>query len=309
MPVWTSTVPPLLLKVTPSPNSNEPESVDLVKLPWLLNAAAAPVSFSIWPWVWARKVPRLLKTAPSSIWTPSLPAPDHVAVWPAGLIRVQPSSTRFELGGLMRVPPLAVTVPEPDMPPPLRVSRPPTVMAPGSLSVPPPIVKVDEVVNADAIESVPPLIVKGWLDVRLLIVSVMLSEWTTSADALMVTSSPMPGRLSVLQFPGVSQLLSWALPVQTTLDSRVRSSIHSRRGRHDLDRDRPSTGRNRQRYGRIAIASQVERPVGRDSELDEGLSAGDDRSTRPLSRARRVRPTISSSTTSAGNATPAARIS
>ena len=60
--------------------------------------------------------------------------------------------------------------------PPLSVSRPPTVMAPGSFSVPPLIVKVDEVVNADAIESVPPLIVNGAVDVRLLIVSVSLSE-------------------------------------------------------------------------------------------------------------------------------------
>jgi hypothetical protein len=34
-------------------------------------------------------------------------------------------------------------------------------MAPGSFSVPPLVVKVDEVVNADAIESVFPLIDKG----------------------------------------------------------------------------------------------------------------------------------------------------
>ena len=106
-------------------------------------------------------------------------------------------------------------------------------MAPGSFSVPPLIVKVDEVVNADAIESVPPLIVNGPVDVRLLIVSVTLFEWTTSVDVSMVTSSPMPGRLSVLQFPGVSQLLSWAFPVQVTLDKRVRSSIHSSRGRYE----------------------------------------------------------------------------
>ena len=49
--------------------------------------------------------------------------------------------------------------------------------------------------------------------------------------------------------------------------------------------------RNREGYGRIAIASFVERPVGRNSELDEGLSAQHPPSTRPLSRARRVWPT------------------
>ena len=43
----------------------------------------------------------------------------------------------------------------------------------------------------------PPLIVNGWFDVRLLIVSVSLSEWTTSADVLMVTSSPRPAAVGI----------------------------------------------------------------------------------------------------------------
>jgi hypothetical protein len=42
----------------------------------------------------------------------------------------------------------------------------------------------------------------------------------------------------VLQFPGVSQLLSWAFPVQETFDSRARASIHSNRGRNAADRSR-----------------------------------------------------------------------
>ncbi len=52
----------------------------------------------------------------------------------------------------------------------------------------------------------------------------------------MVTSSAGPGTLSVLQFAGVSQLLSWPPPVQVTAESSVLGSIHSIRGRHDFDR-------------------------------------------------------------------------
>ena len=131
-------------------------------------------------------------------------------------------------------------------------------MAPGSFRVPPLIVKVDEVVNADAIESVPPLIVNGPVDVRLLIVSVTLFEWTTSAHVLMVTSSPKPGRLLVFQFPGVSQLLSWAFPVQDTLDKRVRSSIHSSWGRYEVERSRPRSRLRARNRRDMTITSEVE---------------------------------------------------
>ena len=61
-------------------------------------------------------------------------------------------------------------------------------------------------------------------------------------------------------------------------------------------------------YYAYAIASFVERPVGRNwPELDEGLSARQPPSTRPLSRARRVWPTTCSSTAIAGKCHPGGR--
>ena len=80
-------------------------------------------------------------------------------------------------------------------------------MAPGSFSVPPLIVKVDEVVNADAIESVPPLIVNGSVDVRLLIVSVIAIgvndigrcvDGDIVARAGQAVGAPVPGRVPVV---------------------------------------------------------------------------------------------------------------
>ena len=57
----------------------------------------------------------------------------------------------------------------------------------------------------------------------------------TFAAMLIVTSSPDPGTLSVLQFAAVSQLLSPPPPVQDTAESSVLGSIHSSCGRHDFD--------------------------------------------------------------------------
>jgi hypothetical protein len=98
------------------------------------------------------------------------------------------------------------------------------------------IERVLSIVDAAAIERVPPEIVRGWFEVRLLIESVTLLECKTLAAMLIVTSSAGPGTAFVFQFPALSQLLSPVPPVQVTADSSVRGSIHSIRGRRDLDR-------------------------------------------------------------------------
>ena len=74
----------------------------------------------------------------------------------------------------MAMPPLAVTVPVPPSVPMFRVSKPPTVMSPAPFSVPPvkpgvtPLnVRVLLIVESVAIESVPPVIVKGCDEVSL----------------------------------------------------------------------------------------------------------------------------------------------
>ena len=89
---------------------------------------SGPTRCSMKPWVWTRKVPKLLKMAPSPIWRPMPSAwpPVNVAVWPAGLIRVRPSRREVPF---MRIPPLAVTSPEREMLPPLRVVSPLIVMS------------------------------------------------------------------------------------------------------------------------------------------------------------------------------------
>ena len=188
LPVWTSTVPGLLTLNATELNESEAVLPERVKVPLLVKLTGLPgLPPTVPSWAWARKVPSLTKSAPS----PSkilVSTPEKVAVWPAGLVRDSPTRAKPLLvaaSGLRVIPPLAVVVPvplvapvvaRPLIVPPSSVSRPPTVMAPGSFSVPALIVKVDEVVNADAIESVPPLIVNGAVDVRLLIVSESLSE-------------------------------------------------------------------------------------------------------------------------------------
>jgi len=164
------------------------------------------------------------------------------------------------------------------------------------------------IVDAEAIESVPPAIDSGCVDVRLLIVSVKPTEWTTFALVLIVTSSAEPGTLCVSQFAGVSQLLSPPPPVQKTAESSVLPSMHSTQGRQDLDRDRLPVRRNPEWYWRIAIASFVERPIRRNSAMDEGLSAWD-RSCLVHSREPGTSgPQPPHPEPSPGNATPAARI-
>ena len=63
-----------------------------------------------------------------------------------------------------------------------------------------------------------------------------------------VTSSADPGMLFVSQFAAVSQLLSPPPPVQITTESRVLDSIHSIRGRLDIDRTRLPV-RSRAKWG------------------------------------------------------------
>ena len=156
-----------------------------------------------------------------------------------GLISVMPSRATFDAASLVSaMPPLAVIAPDPLSVPPVIVSKPVTVMAPLTVSVPPEIVRPPPIVDAEAIDSVPPLIDSGPVVVKLLIVSVTSFGWTTAAVVSIVTSALDPGTLSVLQFPGVSQLSSPASPVQVTAESRVRPSIHSSRGREYLDRRR-----------------------------------------------------------------------
>ena len=60
--------------------------------------------------------------------------------------------------------------------PAVRVTRPLTVTSPVPVRVPPVIDKVLPIVDAAAIESVPPEIVSGSVEVRLLIESVTLLE-------------------------------------------------------------------------------------------------------------------------------------
>ncbi len=75
------------------------------------------------------------------------------------------------------IPPLAVTAPAPEIVLLLSVNSPPTATSPAPVSVPPPlIVRAPPIVDAAAIESAPPEIVSGSVDVRLLMESVTLAE-------------------------------------------------------------------------------------------------------------------------------------
>jgi hypothetical protein len=147
------------------------------------------------------------------------------------LICVRPSKKTPKTPESIRIPPLALTAPEPEIVPLVSVNSPLTVIPPVPVSVPPVIERTLLIVDAAAIEIVPPEIVNGSDEVRLLIESVTAFECMTSAATLIVTSSAEPGTLSVLQFAGVSQLLSPPPPVQKTADSSVLSSIHFTRGR------------------------------------------------------------------------------
>ena len=67
----------------------------------------------------------------------------------------------MSLAGLISIPPLALSALEPDSVPAVRVTRPLTVTSPVPVSVPPMIESVLSIVEAAAIESVPPEIVRG----------------------------------------------------------------------------------------------------------------------------------------------------
>ena len=161
--------------------------------------------------------------------------PVQVAVCPAALLIVRPSRLKLPPVGLIAIPPLAFKSLAPESVPAVRVTSPLTVTLPVPVSVPPVIESVLLIVEAAAIESVPPEMVRGSVEVRLLIESVTSFECTILAAILIVTSSLAPGTLSVLQLDAVSQLLSPAAPVQLTAESRVLGSIDSIRGRKDFD--------------------------------------------------------------------------
>ena len=131
--------------------------------------------------------------------------------------------------------------------------------------------------EADAIESVPPEIVSGWVEVRLLMESVTASECSTFAAMSIVTSSPEPGSAFVLQFAGLSQLLSPPSPVQRTpkavplipsaptevhgsrmssfpISSHTEAGTHSHRLHH---RSKPGS-RSRSDWADLNLAEQLE---------------------------------------------------
>ena len=103
--------------------------------------------------------------------------PVHVAVC-AGSV-VDRATVQIEAGHpqeSITIPPLALSALGPESVPAVRVTRPLTLTSPAPVRVPPLIVSVLPIVDADAIESVPPESVSGSVDVRLLIESVTLFE-------------------------------------------------------------------------------------------------------------------------------------
>jgi hypothetical protein len=116
------------------------------------------------------------------------------------------------------------------------VSVPPTAKLPFAVNVPPLIVIVLVVDDALAIAKDPAVNVSGSVEVRLLIESATLLEWTMFAAMLIVTSSVEVGTAVGLQFPGVSQLLSPASPVQETAVNRALHSSWSNASLFNLDR-------------------------------------------------------------------------
>jgi hypothetical protein len=126
-------------------------------------------------------VPSLLKIAPFCISTPyevNVFAVEvvQVAVSPRGFTRVTPSSTNCVADGILTViPPVALTVPEPESVPSRSESVSPTDKLPFAVNVPPLIVSAP-VVDADAIASAPPVIDSDPDELRLLIESESSSE-------------------------------------------------------------------------------------------------------------------------------------
>jgi hypothetical protein len=99
------------------------------------------------------------------------------------------------------------------------------------VSVPPVIVKLPAMVDAEPIERVPPeRTMFAWL-VRLLTESETPDEWVMVIPAVLITaSSAEPGTLPVLQFEPTSQLPLDGL-IQLTVLGSWRSSSLSRTGR------------------------------------------------------------------------------
>ena len=112
---------------------------ETVKVPLLMNdgAASAPgekmAPHSMFS---TKKVPRLSNAAPSANVRPS-ELPVHETVWPTGLVRVRPSSSSLDSVVPVKMPPLALTAPEPEIVPESSVNGPVTVMSPVPVSVPP----------------------------------------------------------------------------------------------------------------------------------------------------------------------------
>ena len=120
-----------------------------------------------------RNVPRLLKTLPSEASIKS-----SMAAGPrcrlSGRV-VDRTAVQIEVSrcvGLISIPPLALSALAPESVPAVSVTRPLTVTSPVPVRVPPVIDRVLSIVDAEAIDSVPPEIVSGSVEVRLLIESV-----------------------------------------------------------------------------------------------------------------------------------------
>ena len=102
--------------------------------------------------------------------------PFHVTVWPAGLLIVQPAKFKPWSPGLSSIPPSTFSAPGPERVPEVRVTSPLTVRLPDPVRVPPVSERVLSIVEAAAIDSVPPESVSGSDEVRLLIESLTLLE-------------------------------------------------------------------------------------------------------------------------------------
>ena len=128
------------------------------------------------------------------------------------------------------MPPLAVTAPEPEIVPLLRVARPLTVTSPVPVSVPPPDRQgpADRRGRGDRERAAQDR--QRFRRVRLLIESVTLSEWTTFAGDVDRDVISRYRDAVGAPVPALSQLLSPASPVHDTAESSVLGSIHSSRG-------------------------------------------------------------------------------
>src|SRR5262249_10246806 len=98
-------------------------------------------------------------------------SPVQVAVCPTALVTVGPLIKKAASAGLMAMPPSALSAPEPETAPEVSVVSPLTERSPVTASVPPLIVRVLLIVDAAVIDRLPPEIVKGSDEVRLLIES------------------------------------------------------------------------------------------------------------------------------------------